>query len=240
MVRRWILFFYGLLFCPAVVFSQQVVLNKGIGGNNTNDLLKRLQKDVLAQTPDLVILMVGTNDMLNSQKLVSYAQFKENYQAIIHRLKAENIEVLVMAPPPVDTGYVLQRHDQNAFTEDLNDKLETAGSIVKDLATANKLHFLDLNCRFKTWGSPSREAQSLIINQANMGNPDGIHPTKEGYARIGHEVYGYLKEKQLLKKNQKIICFGDSITYGSYMTGAGTTQGDTYPAVLQRLLNKED
>ncbi|WP_205500064.1 SGNH/GDSL hydrolase family protein [Rufibacter psychrotolerans] len=240
MVRGLSLFFWFLWLCPLLTVGQRVVLNKGIGGNNTHDLLRRLQKDVLAEKPDLVILMVGTNDMLNSQKLVPYAQFQENYQAILGQLKAQNIRVMVMAPPPVDTGYVLSRHDRRAFTEDLNAKLDSAGGIVRALAAEHRLPFLDLNERFKAWGSPSREAHSLIINQANMGKEDGIHPTKEGYARIGQEVYRYLKKKRLLKKNQKIVCFGDSMTYGSYMDGAGTAHGDTYPAVLQRLLQKKN
>jgi len=45
------------------------VINSGIKGNTTTDILGRLKKDVLDKKPDLVILMVGTNDMLNSKKM---------------------------------------------------------------------------------------------------------------------------------------------------------------------------
>ncbi|HEX2949579.1 MAG TPA: GDSL-type esterase/lipase family protein, partial [Armatimonadota bacterium] len=46
------------------MLSVSEVLNAGVGGNNTRMLLERLDADVLAQHPDLVVLMVGTNDAL--------------------------------------------------------------------------------------------------------------------------------------------------------------------------------
>jgi lysophospholipase L1-like esterase len=69
-----------------------------------------------------------------------------------------------------------------------------------------------------------------------MGIEDGLHPTRDGYRLIAQEVYRYLKQHQLLKKNRRIICFGDSITYGAFMDGKGTAEGDTYPAFLKNLL----
>ena len=77
------------------------VLNKGVAGNNSFDLLKRIDKDVIAEKPTLVILMVGTNDMVNSRKFVSYPEFKVNYQTILGKLKEYKLPVVVMIPPPV-------------------------------------------------------------------------------------------------------------------------------------------
>ncbi len=39
------------------------VLNRGISGNNTLDVLERLQRDVIEEQPDIVYLLIGTNDM---------------------------------------------------------------------------------------------------------------------------------------------------------------------------------
>lgn len=212
------------------------VLNKGIGGNNSNDLLKRLERDVLAESPDLVILMTGSNDMINSKKFISYATFRDNYQSLISRMKARGIEVVVMSPPPVDTGYVFQRHNRRLFQQEPNEKLDSLSQLIRQLAQENDVHFIDLHQAFKAQGTPTREARSLLVNQANMGIPDGLHPTREGYQLIAGQVYRYLKADKLLKRKQKILCFGDSITYGAFMTGKGTTEGDTYPALLRQLL----
>ncbi|PTX18878.1 lysophospholipase L1-like esterase [Pontibacter mucosus] len=232
-----LLLFFAIL--SGTASAQCIILNKGVPGHNTRDLLQRVEQDVLAEQPDLVIMMVGTNDMVNSHKLVDYREYKENYLTLIRKIKARGAELVLLAPPPVDTGYVLGRHDRRLYAEDLNVKVEKAGAIVRALAEENNLHFIDLNTLFKATGSPNREAQSLLINEKNLGKPDGIHPTKEGYELMAKTIYTYLEEKKLLKGKKKIVCFGDSMTYGSYMAGAGTAQGDTYPALLSSMINRE-
>ena len=50
------------------------IINKGIGGNNTRDLISRVEKDVISEKPDIVIMMVGTNDMFWLPKRLPYDQ----------------------------------------------------------------------------------------------------------------------------------------------------------------------
>src|SRR5690606_30635284 len=102
------------------------VINLGVAANNSSDLLQRVRKDALAEDPDLVDIMVGTNDMLKSKKLISYQEYENNYQSIIDILKTSDTEILLMSSPPVDTAYVLKRHNGNAFHEDLNSKIFNA------------------------------------------------------------------------------------------------------------------
>ncbi|WP_349317065.1 GDSL-type esterase/lipase family protein [Chitinophaga sp. MM2321] len=213
------------------------VLNKGIAGNNTNDLMKRVSADVLNEQPDLVILLVGANDMINSHKFVSYQQFDNNYRALIKSIKDKGIALVLMSPLPVDSGYLFQRHERALFQQDPNSKLDSVTTIVKNIAAEQHLGFIDLNRIFKDRGEPGRGAHSLIVNAANMGKEDGVHPTKEGYQFMTTVIYNYLKKHRLLRKKHKLICFGDSITYGAFMDGAGTTTGDTYPALLKKRLN---
>lgn len=62
------------------------IINAGVGGNNSRALLARLEEDVLSRDPSLVIIMVGTNDALNSGALVSLDEYRENldlYQSLI-------------------------------------------------------------------------------------------------------------------------------------------------------------
>jgi len=63
------------------------IRNAGINGNNTADLLGRLNDDVLLKHPDLVVLMVGTNDMLSPEKGIILELYEENYQKIIGEIK---------------------------------------------------------------------------------------------------------------------------------------------------------
>lgn len=235
--------FRHLIYCLVLVTSctpkPYVVMNKGIAGNNSQDLLERVDKDVLEQHPQLVILMVGTNDMVNSHKFIPYQQFAENYRRLVKDIRARKLTLLVMSALPVDTGYVFQRHQRLLFPEDPNYKLDSVTTVVKRIAAEEGAYYLDLRAVFRRRGEPVRTDTSLIINAANMGKEDGIHPTSAGYRLIATEIYHFMKTHRLLRKKHQIICFGDSITYGAFMEGAGTVDGDTYPAYLRKLLNKQ-
>lgn len=106
------------------------------------------------------------------------------------------------------------------------------------LAADRDLIFIDLQSEFIARGLPRHNADEVIMNVMNSGYADGVHPTAEGYAFIGKLIYDRLLKEKLFHKDIKIVCFGDSITYGSRVEGAGTSTGDTYPAVLLRLIEQ--
>jgi len=69
------------------------IVNRGINGEDAWDNLARLDIDVLAAKPDLVIWQMGTNAILHD---VDYDDFDRVVQEGIDRLKAAGIEVLLM------------------------------------------------------------------------------------------------------------------------------------------------
>ena len=231
--------FYILLFTMAFTSHAQVI-NAGVSGNSTVNLLARLDKDVLEKSPDLVILMIGTNDMLNAKKMLSYAEYESNLKQIIGKIKNTGAKIVVMAPPPVDSIYLFERHDRKKFDEVPNKKMETIRNIVKELATTNDLGFIDLFAQFSQMNLPKHDEDLFFRSKMNSNARDGVHPTALGYYFIGQTVYHYLKTNSLLSKDQKIICFGDSITYGSGAQGGGTAEGDCYPCVLSNLITKKN
>ena len=85
----------------SVVFSSEVeVINAGVGGNSSANLLPRVHEDVIAKHPDLVILMVGTNDALNSQKLTAPEVFVANLEKLVTEMTGSGSEVILMTIPP--------------------------------------------------------------------------------------------------------------------------------------------
>lgn len=215
------------------------IINAGVGGNTSGDLIKRLEADVLQKDPDLVLIMVGTNDMVNSAKLTSYVDYKAHMVTLIRRLKREGVQPVLMSPPPVDTAYLFQRHDRSKFDVPPNEKLAEVSKILKTLARQEKLVFIDLQRAFVKAEVPKHNQDTWIKNMLNSGEADGVHPTPEGYTFIGKYVYDALEKHGVFLKGYKtILCFGDSITYGSRVCGAGTAEGQTYPAVLERLIKQ--
>lgn len=69
------------------------IVNRGINGEDAWDNVKRLDNDVLAARPDLVIWQMGTNAILND---VDYDDFDRVVQGGIDRMRAAGIEVLLM------------------------------------------------------------------------------------------------------------------------------------------------
>ncbi|MGU3284185.1 SGNH/GDSL hydrolase family protein [Methylobacterium mesophilicum] len=71
------------------------VINRGIGGEHVDDMLKRLDRDVIAAEPQLVIWQTGSNDPLRG---VSIEHFHEATAVAIRRIREAGIDVVLMEP----------------------------------------------------------------------------------------------------------------------------------------------
>jgi len=208
------------------------VTNAGVGGNNTIDLLNRIDQDCLSLKPDLTILMVGTNDM-NSVKHIPLDEYGDNLDQLVKRIKASGSKLLVMNILPTYEPYLLTRHSATFYQpEGVQGRREQVNEVVKKIAERQRVHFLDLGHRFEAIGKIGLDRDSLIQNEVNSNKTDGIHPTANGYRFIALTIYDYISFAKLPSAN--IVCFGDSITKGD-----GTTSRDSYPAYLKKLLQDE-
>jgi lysophospholipase L1-like esterase len=71
-----------------------VVLNRGIGGEDVDDMMARLSA-IIAEKPDLVIWQTGSNDSLRSVKLDHFiAETRDG----IARMQGAGIDVMLMEP----------------------------------------------------------------------------------------------------------------------------------------------
>lgn len=214
-----------------------LLINAGINGNNTRDLLRRLNQDVLQQKPELVIMLVGTNDMLSERSLLSLQEYEKNYVQLITGIK-DKADLVLMTIPPVNAGYIVGRSPQlGQDTAAIQGRVDGANNIISTLAAAHACTLIDLYQIFMACGGSTVDKNCLFQNEANSGVDDGVHPRYEGYLVMAAAIYGTLKMQYSLARN--IVCFGDSITYGYGMVGEGTVQGQSYPAILNRMLNPE-
>lgn len=211
------------------------VVNEGRAGDNTVDLINRWNADyVLRHDPELVVMLVGANDVLNSQKLVPLDQYETNLITLATNIINSGSELIMMTVLPCVEEYVLSRHDPAVYEpEGPNGKVLLANAIVERVAANTGAALIDLHSLFD--GKVHTNANSLIRNVANSGADDGIHPTAEGYGVIAGAVHDAIIENNL--PVGKIVCYGDSITYGVHVAGEGTATGDTYPGQLNALLN---
>lgn len=97
------------------------VINRGIGGDTVDDMLRRLDRDVLKPHPDLVIWQIGSNDPLRG---VALDHFREATLAALRRIQDAGIDVVLMEPqwcPKLDAtpGAYRFRDAVRAIGEDL-------------------------------------------------------------------------------------------------------------------------
>ena len=73
--------------------SEVRVLNRGVGGETMGAMASRIERDVVAAHPDLVVWQVGTNDVLHDDDAAEGAAvLREGVQ----QLKAAGIDVILM------------------------------------------------------------------------------------------------------------------------------------------------
>lgn len=206
------------------------VINAGVGGNRTTHLLKRIDRDVLARKPTVVVLMVGTNDRLNSGGFVSAADYRRNLESLVERIEANSASVLLITPPPCLPKLLFTRHDPKKFaSQSPAARMEEVQQMVIELAKRRELPLVDFHQHLIEKKIADDRQTSVLRNMANSGAKDGVHLTSAGYRLLAELVANKLKSSKF--DTSKTVCLGDSLTKGS--------SAANYPEFLDALLNSE-
>lgn len=160
------------------------VLNAGLGSDTTVGALGRLERDVLAARPDLVIVMFGMNDaamvdggpVARTAPRVPLADYSANLRTLVTRIRASGAQVLLCAPTPMTRKYLYQDVGAYAQNADMNYQLRQYAAAAKALGTELGLWVLDGFALF----SESADAMALI--------EDGCHPYVQGHARLAEAL----------------------------------------------------
>jgi acyl-CoA thioesterase I len=154
---------YGFPFGPTYswvkMLSKKIngeVINRGINGNTTSDMLARFDRHVVKYNPTHVIIMGGINDVLCHE---SFDRIIWNLQAMIEEAGKNNIRVILGLPTAVDEPECEVR--VNRIRVWMRQYAGNHGIKIIDFAGA----FYDERRKIITY---------LLM-------PDGSHPTEEGY-----------------------------------------------------------
>ncbi|MCV2232608.1 SGNH/GDSL hydrolase family protein [Acholeplasma manati] len=146
------------------------VLNRGISGNRTIDLLMRWQKDTLDLKPDVLSIFVGINEVWHyhyDQKVLTPMMYEDYYKNLIKQVKylLPNTKILLIEPFVFPIGVYQKSWDVELIEEQ---------AIVRKLAQLYDTAFL-----------PLQEILNQKLNEHTMADiaDDGVHPTD-----LGHEI----------------------------------------------------
>ena len=101
------------------------------------------------------------------------------------------------------------------------ERVAAANRVIASVAEETGAVLVDLHSAFLT--KELSAADSYLTNPNNSEYRDGLHPNRDGYALMAALLLDAIRRKSL--PCSRIACLGDSITYGQYMTGAGTADG---------------
>ncbi|HJE23295.1 MAG TPA: SGNH/GDSL hydrolase family protein [Methylorubrum populi] len=138
------------------------VANRGIGGEAVDEMLARLDRDVIAPGPDLVIWQTGSNDALRG---ISLDHFREATEAALERIRAAGIDVVLMEPQWCPTL------DATPGAERFRDAVRSLGA---DLGVA-VIRRSDL---MRDWIGQGR------LTRTELFASDGLHMADGGYALL--------------------------------------------------------
>jgi len=136
-----------------------VVLNRGIGGEDVDDMLLRVDRDVIAAAPDLVIWQTGSNDPMRK---VPLEHFREATAAAVARMRGAGLDVMLMEPQWCPR---LEAEPGSARFRDA----------VRDIARDLGIPVLRRSDLMREWVSESR------IDRKDLFAPDGLHMADGGY-----------------------------------------------------------
>jgi len=88
------------------------VVNRGIGGETTNEMLARFDRDVFAENPDVVVWQVGSNSVLRDLSLM---EANQRLRDGLKRLRAADFDVILMNPQYAPK--VINKHDADGMVD---------------------------------------------------------------------------------------------------------------------------
>jgi lysophospholipase L1-like esterase len=108
------------------------VIGAGISGNKVPDLQKRLEKDVLAKKPTLVVIYIGINDVWHGENDPAKGTTPEKYEAglkeIIGKIKDAGARVVLCTPTVIGE----KRIGTNKLDAKLDEYAEISRKVAKD------------------------------------------------------------------------------------------------------------
>lgn len=141
------------------------VVDRGISGQTSSQMLVRFWPDVIALHPRIVQILAGTNDIAGNTGPTSEQDYENNIMAMVTLAQAHHIRVILGSmPPAVSFWWSPHPYRPAAEIRRLNDWL-------RGYARASGAGFIDYYAHLST---PSGAFRPHFSN-------DGVHPNAAGY-----------------------------------------------------------
>lgn len=163
----------------------------GISGHKSDQMLERLERDVISKKPQWMTLSCGVNDVWHGARGIPLDQYRKNITAIVEQAQSAGIQVVILTSTMIG---------EDAPNEN-NKKLAAYNDFLRELAKTKNCRLADLNADMQAAvklpaGAPPRKGNLLTTDGVHM-NPKGNELMAVGVLRaLG------LNSAQLLKAQE--------------------------------------
>lgn len=161
-------------FVAQTLGNEHEYINLGISGNRSIDLLDRYEHDFQAINADIVVLLIGINDVwrgFDSNLYTSPAEFRKNLTELLMRLKRDNPKAKLILLEP----YLLPAPDKCHWRRNLAEIIQEVRSAAVTYADA----LIPLDGLF---------AEACMHTAWENLSSDGVHPDIKGQQLIAKHV----------------------------------------------------
>jgi lysophospholipase L1-like esterase len=156
------------------------LVGAGVSGNRVYDLYLRIEEDVLAKKPDVVVIYIGINDVWHKTTTGTGTEpkkYEQFYRAIIKKLQAQNIKVILCTPTVIG--------ERNDVTNLQDGDLNFYSKMIRNMAQSLSLPVCDLRVAFADYLKANNP------NNADKGilTVDGVHLTNAGNLLVASEMW---------------------------------------------------
>jgi len=163
------------------VLAEKLAMNRGailkdfsLLGARTEDLIdKNLLKSVIEDSPDIITVFVGVNDVREN---ISEKEFKSNYENIVNELVGGTSAKIYLINIPFIGSDTLYLPPYNFYFKDKTIKFN---GIIKDIAIEHDLGYIDI----------ASSTEEIFKRDGSYYSVDSFHPNKEGYKIFAEIMY---------------------------------------------------
>ncbi len=167
-------------------FEGRHVVNSGISGDITTDILDNMEERVYRYNPSTIFLLIGTNDLVNPAS--SKEKVALNIEKIIKEIKENRpytkINVLSLLPVNKSDN---EKINLDAVQGRRNSDINEINKDLKIICDENDVSYIDMHSLF------SDEDGKFKLDYTT----EGLHISDEGYKVMTEEIMKYINDENL-------------------------------------------
>jgi lysophospholipase L1-like esterase len=160
------------------------LVGAGVSGNKVYDLYLRVEDDVLAKQPDIVVIYIGVNDVWHKSRTgtgTDLDKFGKFYDALVNKFNKAGIKTVVCTPAVIG--------EKTDHTNEQDGDMNKYSQWIRDFAAKNNLPLIDLRKIFLDYNLANNKENK----ESGILTTDRVHLNDKGNEVVATEVWKVLK-----------------------------------------------